>query len=118
MHVYSVPPAAVCIKDVLREISSQKAMHAAHRLNVVNKYKRLLRAGARIDVAPIRVRQNSVGYLEALNRTDLFVNSYVIACYQLGQPIEVKTRKPLRPIGQGRLIPGGPVLSIREDARA
>jgi hypothetical protein len=78
MHVLSVPVSAVCIQAVLSEISTQKAMRQAHRKNVVDKYMRLLRAGARIKCTPIRVRQNREGYLEALDRSSLFVNSYVV----------------------------------------
>jgi hypothetical protein len=96
MHVLSVPVSAVCIADVLSEISTQKAMRLAHRKNTVEKYIRLLRAGARIKCSPIRVRQNREGYLEALDRSSLFVNSYVIACYLTGYPVEIKSRKPLR----------------------
>jgi hypothetical protein len=102
MHQAQVEAKWVCAEERLRQLNRVTRLRQEQTDILVELYEHLLRSCARIDVAPLRVVQNSLGHLDVLptrRKDPRFITAYVLACYRLRKPVRVISRKPLRALG-------------------
>lgn len=101
MHRLGVDPSAICIEGRLAYLATKASMARADRQPLVEMYERVIRSRGRVDVAPVRVTQLPNGYLHLVSHTNNRI-AYIIACYRTNSPVQIESRKLLRPIGAAR----------------
>ncbi len=96
MHVLTVSPRAICIREALDKLSTKAEANRQNYKHRTALYEKMLRSGVH-SIAPLVVKQGANGYLDVVDQ-DGTIKAYVAAAWRCGRMIRVASRKRLRPI--------------------